>query len=193
MHKTIKRIIQAILFVLIIGAFIYIGTRDFSDKIEVDNEKFDHEYHNVDKDNVFKYANASQVYSILKGGSGIIFMGYPSNEWTGYYANILNAVAKELNIKEILYYDFSEDRSNANATYQSIVLRLTSYLPTLDDGTQNIYAPTLVIVKNGAIISYDNETAISLGNIKPEVYWNDLNIGLKKSNLRLMLNDYLNS
>lgn len=191
MNKKVKSFLQGVLFVFIIVAFIYIGTRDFSKKIIVDNEKFDSEYHNVDKDNVFVYANAQDVYTKLKNGTAIIFMGFPSNKWSGYYANILNTAAKEMGIKEILYYDFKEDRDSKNATYQSIVLRLSHYATTLDDGKQNIYAPTLILIKNGNIIAYDSETSIHSGNPNPEVYWDSARTELKLQNFKIMFSTYL--
>lgn len=191
MNKKLKRIIQGVLFVAIIGAFIYIGTRDFSAKLAVDNERFDSEYSNVNKDNVFVYANASDIYSKFKNGSAIVFMGFPSNKWSGYYASLLNQAAKETGVEEILYYDFKEDREQKNGTYQSIVLKLANYTPITDVGLQDIYAPTLVIIKNGVVIAFDNETAINKGNITPEQYWNEFNQGIKLNNFRTMFQDYL--
>ena len=190
MNKKVKLILQGILFVAIIVGFIYIGTRDFNKEVVVDNERFDADYVNVSKDNVFKYANAVEVYQVLKGNA-IIFMGYPANVWSGYYANILNEAAKDAGIKEILYYDFYEDRENRNGTYQSIVLSLTNYLVTLDDGTEEIYAPTLVIVKNGKVIAFDNETAFTKGNITPDVYWDEYQSGIKYNNFKIMFQEYL--
>lgn len=190
MNKKVKLILQSILFVAIIVGFIYIGTRDFNKEVVVDNERFDADYVNVSKDNVFKYANAVEVYQALKGNA-IIFMGYPANVWSGYYANILNEAAKDAGIKEILYYDFYEDRENRNGTYQSIVLSLTNYLVTLDDGTEEIYAPTLVIVKNGKVIAFDNETSFTKGNITPEVYWDEYQSGIKYNNFKIMFQEYL--
>lgn len=191
MNKDVKKVFQGILFILIIIAFIYIGTRDFSDKIDVDNLKFDSEYSNVDKDNVFVYVTATDVYSKLKNGSAIIFMGFPENEWTGYYANILNQAAKESGIKEIMYYNFLEDRTNKNGTYQSIVLKLSNYMTTKDDGTKDIYAPTLIVIKNGEILAYDNETAFNIGNVLPNEYWNEYRKGLKLNNFKTMFQEYL--
>lgn len=191
MKKSTKRIIDGILFVAIIIGFIIVGTRDFSDKVEVDNEKFDHDYSNVSSDNVFVYASGQEVLTALRGGSAVIFMGYPQNKWSGYYANILNETAKEEGITKILYYDFYEDRNNKSGTYQSIVLKLSNYLPTLDSGIQNIYAPTLVIVKNGEIIAFDNETAVTIGILNPEVYWNGYQMGLKKNIFKTMFGEYL--
>lgn len=190
MNKIVKLILQSILFVLIIVGFIYIGTRNFNEKVVVDNERFDADYALVSKDNVFKYANAVEVYAALKGNA-IIFMGYPSNIWSGYYANILNEAAKDSGITEILYYDFYEDRENRNGTYQSIALSLSNYLVTLDDGTEEIYAPTLVIVKNGKVIAFDNETAFTKGNITPDIYWDEYQSGIKYNNFKTMFREYL--
>ena len=176
---------------LIIGAFIFIGTRDFTKKEILDNEKFDQEYQNVDKNNVFRYVNAAEVYANLKNGSSIIFMGYATNNWSGYYANILNEAAKESGIKEILYYDFYSDRKSQNATYQSIVLKLNNFITILDDGTENIYAPTLVVVRDGKIVQFDDETSLNRGKYTPQEYWDNNKKALKKNKFKLMFQDFL--
>lgn len=191
MNKKIIYTIKGILFIIIIGAFIFVGTRDFSKKEVLDNEKFDQEYQTVDKNNVFRYVNSTEVYQKLKSGDAIIFMGYAANNWSGYYANILNEAAKESGIKEILYYDFYNDRKSKNATYQSIVLKLNDYVTVLDDGSQNIYAPMLVVVRDGKIIYVDDETALNKGNKTPDVYWNSTNKEIKKSNLKVIFQDFL--
>lgn len=191
MNKNLKRILQVILFVLIIGAFIFVGTRDFTKKVTVDNERFDKEYSNVSKDNVFVYANAQDVYTRFKNGNAVVFMGFPSNKWSGYYAEMLNTAAKESGIKEILYYDFKKDREEKNATYQSIVLKLSSYTYTNDNGTQNIYAPTMFIIKDGKVMYFDNETSIMKGNLSPDDYWNENIKAVQINNFKMMFQDYL--
>ena len=118
-------------------------------------------------------------------------MGFPTNKWSGYYANILNTAAKEMGIKEILYYDFKKDREEKNATYQSIVLKLSNFTYTNDKGVQNIDAPTMFIIKSGNVIYFDNETAIMKGNINPHDYWNDSNKEMQLNKFRLMFQDYL--
>lgn len=191
MNKKVKRIFEGLLFILIIGAFIYIGSLDFSKEKTADKEKFDQEYKMVKSDNVFVYRNVQEINAILKNGTGIIFMGFPENIWSGYYANILNETAKQLGIKEILYYNFYEDRISKNATYQSIVLKLDKYLPTLDDGTKNIYAPTLIIVKNGEIIAFDSETSFITGSISPEEYWDSFQTSAKVTSFERYFKEYL--
>lgn len=54
------------MFIGIIVGFILIGTKDFNKEVEVDNEKFDQDYANVNKDNVFKYVNAVEIATNLK-------------------------------------------------------------------------------------------------------------------------------
>lgn len=191
MNKNLKRILQVILFVLIIGAFIFVGTRDFTKKVTVDNERFDKEYSNVSKDNVFVYANAQDVYTRFKNGNAVVFMGFPSNKWSGYYAEMLNTAAKESGIKEILYYDFKKDREEKNATYQSIVLKLSSYTYTNDNGTQNIYAPTMFIIKDGKVMYFDNETSIMKGNLSLDDYWSENRKAVQINNFKMMFQDYL--
>ena len=187
--KRVKKYIQA--FVALIAGFIIIGKKDFNIKA-TDHERFASEYKEVGIDNVFNYVNSNEVYSILKEGDGIIFFGYPENRWTEYYAKILNEAAKESNIPQILYYDFYEDRSLKNGIYQNIVLKLASFIPVIDDNTKNIYAPTLVLVKNGQIFGFDNETAVRTGNITPDAYWTSLRIDLKKENLKMLFESYMN-
>ena len=190
MNKTIKKVIESLLFVAIIVAFIIIGKTDFSPKKPIDNEKFDHDYTNVSADNVYKYVNSNEVYSFLRSGTGVLFLGYPTNKWK---KNILNDAAKELGLKEILYYDFYEDKAVKNATYQSLVLKLNNFLPTLDDGTQNLQAPSVIIVKEGTIIYYDDETSINRGTITPDEYWNEFKIKSKQESLKEILANNLNT
>ena len=74
---------------------------------------------------------------------------------------------------------------------QLIVAASGSFRVTLDDGTEEIYAPTLVIVKNGKVIAFDNETAFTKGNITPDVYWDEYQSGIKYNNFKIMFQEYL--
>ena len=100
-------------------------------------------------------------------------MGFPSNKWTGYYASILNDAAKNVGVDEIHYYDFLSDRDESNGTYETIVNNLKVYAPVSDEGVQDIAAPTVIIVKNGKIIGYFDDTAIMHGNVTPDIYYNE--------------------
>ena len=115
-------------------------------------------------------------------------MGFKENKWSFKIAEILNETVKESSIKEIYYYNFKKDRSNNNTYYENIVKKLRNYLPILDNEIVNIYAPTVLFVKNGELIGYDDETSIVKGNINIEDYWNEEKIKSKKMEYKQYIN-----
>ena len=187
-----KKFISGIIFVILIIGFIVLGRKEYRTAETTDNVLFSAEYQEIDENNIFTYTNAPKVLSTLRNGSGIIFFGFKSNIWAGYYANILNSAAMDLGLTEIYYYDFLEDRKNNNGTYQSIVELLNDYVVVLDDGTKNLYSPSIVIVKNGEIIAFNNDTAFMNGNINPEDYWTEEQIYLEKIKLSNLISKYIN-
>lgn len=186
-----QKIISGVLFIGLLIGFIFVGTRDYKIKEPDQHKVFSNEYKIVPTDNVFVYSNSTKISNILKNGTGIIFFGFNKNEYSGYYAKLLNEVAIEKGIKEISYYDFYEDRKNLNGTYQNIVLLLGNYLQKDDLGKVNLVAPSMVIVKDGKILYYDAETSFVPALINVEDYWTDYNIGLKKASLSYMIDEYL--
>ncbi len=185
-----QMIIYIIIFILCIIAFILIGTHDYSPNKESDAIRFSKEFNMVENDNIYKYATSNDVLNIIQGRTGIVLMGFPENKWTNYIAKYLNDVAKELEITEIYYYNFLRDRENNNGTYETIINRISDFVPTNDLGVQNIDAPTILIVKNGHIILYNDETAIIHGNITPDIYYNDYQIMITKNDLKDVLLEY---
>lgn len=187
-----KKAIAGLIFILLLGCFVYLGTRDYKEAEQTDNVTFSKEYEEIDENNIFAYKNASEVLTTLRSGSGIIFFGFKKDIWAGYYANILNGAAMELGIEEIYYYDFYEDRENQNATYESIVELLKEYLIVLDDGTKNLYSPSIVIVKDGEVIAFNDDTAIMRGKDNPDEYWTIDAKNQEKIKISNLINQYLN-
>ena len=187
-----QMIISLIFFILFILGFIYISTIDFSKKDINDNEKFANEHKAImDKENVYTYINNQEALTYVNQDDVIILFGIKNNEQVGYYANILNEVAKENNIEEIYYYDITEDREKKNGTYQSIVEYLSDYVTHLDDGTINIYGPTLFVKKEGIVIHFDDSNAFITGNMSASKYWSEYQIGLQKEILNEVLKEYM--
>ena len=124
-------------------------------------------------DNVFVYGNVIKVKNLVSKGNGIILFG-TDNDWVNYYIYMVNNAAKDVGIKEIYYYDFIDNKINNNGTYESIVNALEPYVIRNDRGYTNIYAPTLIIIKNGKVLLYDDETAFVRGNDNPKEYWDYL-------------------
>ena len=191
---TIQKVFYIISAIFLLGAFIYLGTKDFQapNRRKSDNIAFSDEY-GITSDNIFKYKTTKETLNIMQEGSGIIFFGFAENEWSKEYALMMNETAKKLNIKEIYYYNFKAARSSNNHSYNQMVEILKDFLPTMDTGTQNIYAPSMAIIKNGYVLFYDSETSITPGTIKPSEYWTTENIIQKESMTQTMFETYLNS
>lgn len=191
--NKLQMIIYILLMIIILILFIVIGKHDFNKNISTEAEQFNQIFTNVPKENVFKFSNAQEVNNIInsKKSKGIILFGFKANNWTSYYAEYIDVVAKEMDINEVLYYDFESDRKDKNGTYETIVNSLSVYTKYTDYNTSEIYAPTLLVVKNGEILLYDDSTAVRSGNYTPDIYWQDYQIEDFKSTLRLVFAEYL--
>ena len=186
-----QMVIYFILFVILIGAFIYLGTLDYDESLP-DNEQFAEDFSLVSEDNVFKYVNATDALMVANGTKGIVLFG-THNEWVNYYANIVNKVAKEVGIDTIYYYDFVSNRQDNNGTYETIVERLSDYVTYNDYGTPEIYAPSLLVVSGDEVLLFDTETSFVRGDIAPSEYWNSFNESAKMQELRNVFTEYLES
>lgn len=191
--NKLQMIIYILLMIIILILFIVIGKHDFNKNISTEAEQFNQIFTNVPKENVFKFSHAQEVNNIInsKKSKGIILFGFKANNWTSYYAEYIDEVAKEMDINEVLYYDFESDRKDKNGTYETIVNSLSVYTKYTDYNTSEIYAPTLLVVKNGEILLYDDSTAVRSGNYTPDIYWQDYQIEDFKSTLRLVFAEYL--
>lgn len=186
-----QMIIYCILFVALIGAFIYLGTLDYDNTLP-DNEQFAQDFSLVSEDNVFEYINATTALMVASGTKGIVLFG-TANEWVNYYANIVNKVAKEVGIDSIYYYDFLENRQDNNGTYEAIVEKLSPYVTYNDYGRAEIYAPSLLVVSGDEVIFFDTETSFVNGDITPSEYWNSFNESAKMQELNNVFLEYLES
>ena len=70
-----QMLIYCLLFIALIGAFIYLGTLDYDDTLP-DNEEFANNFSLVPEDNVFVYANATDALMIAKGTKRNRFIWY---------------------------------------------------------------------------------------------------------------------
>lgn len=181
-----KGSIMLIIIMAIVGAYLIYNHFNKDENINNNNKNFNEEYSLVDKDNVYRYINIDEVLDTFNK-SGIIFMGFKENVWSNYYAKYLNEVAKENNIKEILYYDIKKDRQTNNIKYKKLINLLEKYLMMNDEGNLYISVPYLVIIKDGKIMYTDNETSIINGNTTPSLYWNQNNI----DNFKDKINNYI--
>lgn len=189
--NKVQMILYTLIFIICIVLFIVIGKTDFRKEEVTEAKKFNNIYNLVSEDNLYVFSNATEVLKILNGRSGIILMGFPLNVWTKYSANILNDVAKEEGIDKIYYYDFLKDREESNGTYETIVNKLDVYITVDDEGTKDLRAPTILIVKDGEIIGYFDDTSTIKGVVTPEDYYNEYQTNLVKEKYKTAILEYL--
>ena len=166
-NKT-EKIIYFILFGVMLFLFIYLGNKSYNG-VE-DNVLFANEFKELDEYNVYKYAKARDIYLAMEKDLVVLF-GFKSNKWTGYMASLLNSAAKKAKIDEVYYYDFLDDRGNNNGNYELIVNKLDGLVSVNDRGKKELYAPAVLIIKDGKIIYFDDETSFMKGDISPSSYW----------------------
>ncbi len=189
--NKIQLVVYLLLFALLIWAFIYLGTIDY-DKTLPDNEKFAQEFSLVSEDNVFEYINATEALMVANGTKGIVLFG-TKNEWVNYYANIVNKVAKQIEIDKIYYYDFISNRQDNNGTYEQIVELLSDYTMYDDYNKAEIYAPSLLVVSKDQVLLFDMETSFRVSDIEPAEYWNSFNEEQKIKELSKVFQEYKES
>lgn len=173
MTKTFRKIFYIIAFMLLLGAFIYLGNQEYNieKKQLTDAEKFNLEYPEVSTNNPFKYVDSSEALDILQNKTGYIFMGYSKDIWSQKFAKYLSEVANDKDIETIYYYDLLKDRSEMTKIFKSILEETKDYLVNTDGGDSYLFVPNLFVVKDGIIIYENDESALVKGDIKPDEYW----------------------
>ena len=155
-----------------------------------DASKFKEEYSRVSEDNVFVYRTDKEIIDILKHGTGIVYLGFPECPWCQAYVSYLDEVAKETKIEKIYYLNILEIRKNNTREYQEIVSLLDNYLSYDEEGKKRIYVPTIVAVKEGEIIGFDDETSHDTkGYETPEEYWKNEDLDGLKAKLEKMFSE----
>lgn len=182
-------IIGAILVVigLILSYFFLIKKDD--NKID-DAKKFKTEYTNVSDDNPFVYRSVDKIINILEKGTGVVYLGFPECPWCQAYVPYVEEVAKKVGIDKVYYFNIKEDRKNNTEEYQKIVKILDVYLSNDDEGNKRIYVPAIIIVQNGKIVEFDDETSKDTKGYKtPEEYWKNEDLDALKTKLEKSFNE----
>lgn len=187
-------ITMGIIIIILIGiiAFLLVNNQKNSSEATKsdDADKFAEEYTLVDKDNVFEYRTINQIIKTLESGTGVVYLGFPECQWCQQYVVYLNEVAKKRGISTIYYYNIRQDRSDNTEEYQTIVNILKDYLEDDEEGNPRIYVPAVILVRNGDIIGFDDETAYdTAGFDTPSEYWTEGKVEALKERLNSYIDD----
>ena len=130
------------------------------------------------EDNPFVYRSESEIVDILKNRTGVIYFGFSSCPWCRSILPVLESAAEETGIAQVFYLDIQNIRDvleldendkvvtskeGSNGYYQIVELLddyLSKYTLTnkkgeeIDTGKKRLFAPTVVGVLNGKIVSF---------------------------------------
>ena len=190
MKKKRIMILVSVIILFMIGVVSLVLFLKKDKKTVSDMEKFSAEYHEVAKNNLFVYRNIDEIINILEKGTGIVYLGFPECKWCQRYTKYLNEVAMDMGISKIYYYNIREDRKLNTENYQKIVSILENYLQNDEEGNKRIYVPSVIALKKGEIVGFDDETAWDTKGFEtPDEYWNTDEVNDLKEKLEKMIAD----
>ena len=82
-----------------------------------------------------------------------------------------------------------KDRTKNSKLYRQIENKLSDYLYELDTGVVRLSTPALILVKNGNIVYFDDETSIERNNITPDYYWSEEKVNSFKNRISSYLKE----
>ena len=190
MKKKRIMILVSVIILFMIGVVSLVLFLKKDKKTVSDMEKFSTEYHEVANNNVFVYRNIDEIINILEKGTGIVYLGFPECKWCQRYTKYLNEVAMDMGISKIYYYNIREDRKLNTENYHKIVSILENYLQNDEEGNKRIYVPSVIALKKGEIVGFDDETAWDTKGFEtPDEYWNTDEVNDLKEKLEKMIAD----
>lgn len=188
-NNKIVCIIIGILAVIALGVGFYVGYNSVKDNKETDAVRFASEYP-VSEDNVFVYRTLEEINKILENGTGLIFLGFPECPWCRGYAPIINEIAKQEKLEKVYYFNIKQDRADNTELYQKAVKLLEENLRYDEEGNRRIYAPSLIAVKNGNVVGFDDTRYWNNKSYEtPEDFWNKEDLTSMKEKLVKMITD----
>lgn len=157
----------------VVGAVLIYKFTDVPKSEKNSTKKIYSEYTMLSKTNVFENKSLDEINNVISNGTGIIFLCIPENNWCQYYIKYLNDSAIENGITRIYYFNIKQDRQYNTNGYRRLLARLDHYLSYDDEGNKRVFVPTLLFIKNGNIIAYDDETSIMNNKYSPETYYTE--------------------
>lgn len=144
----------------------------------------------ISEDNKIKYSNYDEIKKIIKKGTGIIYLGFPTCPWCRSAIPVLFDVVDNYDIDTIYYLDIKNERDSYIVEEGKLVYaldengnelkgtdgyfdllelldeHLSDYSITIDDevyevGEKRIYAPSVIFVHDGKVLGIHVSTVSS--------------------------------
>ena len=183
---------KILLIIPIIFAFMLVGCN--KKETGTESQKFAKEYTQVTEDNYFVYRDSKEIIKILEHGTGVVYIGFPECPWCQAYVPMLNEVADIEGQEKIYYYNILEDRKENTEDYKKIVSLLDEHLQYDDEGNKRVYVPAVIVVSEGEIIGFDDETSYDTKGFEdPTDYWTEEETSNLKNKLTNMITQVINN
>lgn len=169
--SLIRKIIYAILFLLMAVAFVYLSEKYSSNserKVYTIND-----YYAENNNKYYEVVTGNKMISLLRNGHNIIFIGSSSSIYSQKYIEEIDKIFNSLKIDKVYYYDLNNDKYQQNSNYYEIRELLDGYLTSTDDSDNNLLAPSLYIINNGQVEYYNTETSTMKNTSSVESYWTE--------------------
>lgn len=151
----------------------------------IENTKYKYPSIEISKNNKVKYSNYDEVLEVLKDGTGVIYLGYPTCPWCRNAVPVLLEAANEVGIEDIYYINMKEERDEIKVKedgtlevvkegtegYKKLLKRLDLILDdytlkdingnTVSANEKRIYVPLVIFVRDGEIVAYHIDTVES--------------------------------
>lgn len=184
----LKITIVVVLLVVVWLVWKKIVTRDSNIP---DNIRFSKDYTQVSEDNIYKYASKKEVLSAFDSEKAVVFFGFPECKWCQAYVKLLNDIAKEYGVNEILYYNIKYDRSKNTKFYKQVQELTKNYLQEDEEGIPRMYVPDVYFIKDGKIIGHNNDTSM-ISKMELEEYYTKENTEILENKLSNLFKEISN-
>lgn len=156
-----------------------------------DNIRFSKDYTQVTEDNIYKYASKEEVLAAFESEKAVVFFGFPECKWCQAYVKLLNDIAKEYGVSEILYYNIKYDRSKNTKFYIQVQELTKEYLQEDEEGIPRMYVPDVYFIKDRKIIGHNNDTSM-ISKMELEEYYTKENTEILENKLSNLFKEISN-
>lgn len=112
----------------------------------------------ISNDNKMKYVSYDEVLNIFnEKGDAVIYFGYAECLYCRSAVQVLVETAADTDLEEIYYLDVEEKDDR----YDELLNVLGDELIDTTDGNRKIYAPLVIFVADGQVVSYNKGTLFS--------------------------------
>lgn len=111
-------------------------------------------------DCIMEYTLLENAFDLLNEDKAILMFGFKECPWCKYAIRYVNDEAKNAGYKKVYYLDIYELRKETNSSHDSYI-RLYEKIKNDIGSPEKIIAPTVIVIRNGAIASYHTGTVSS--------------------------------